>query len=102
MCGDVFINEAANHLLIFQAMFVSLGFEKIHTTFRQSQGNFYGFLFENQLIRWRQKVFNYPCRVNIDIRRLIGIFDAFFHKAFFLSANSRHPKCEFFALDKQI
>jgi len=41
MCGDVFINEAANHLLIFQAMFVSLSFEKIHTTFRQSQGNFY-------------------------------------------------------------
>jgi hypothetical protein len=30
MRGNVFVNQATDHLLIFQAMFVGLGFEKIH------------------------------------------------------------------------
>ena len=33
MRGNVSVNQAADHLLIFQAMFAGLGFEKIHTVF---------------------------------------------------------------------
>ena len=31
MRGNIFVNQAANHLLILQAMFVGLCFEKIYT-----------------------------------------------------------------------
>jgi hypothetical protein len=34
MCGNIFVNQAADHLLIFQAMFVGLGLKKVHTVFR--------------------------------------------------------------------
>lgn len=33
MCGNIFINQTANHLLILEAMLVGVCFEKIYTTF---------------------------------------------------------------------
>ena len=56
MRRNVSIKEAADHLLIFQSVLASLGFEETHTVFRQGQCD----SGETGLSHWNGRVFMPP------------------------------------------
>ena len=58
MYRNVFVNQTADHLLIFQAMSAGLNLEKIYTLFGQSQGDFNSFL-KIEVWNYKIEVWNY-------------------------------------------